>query len=87
MIRHRRLSRHLLEDSEDALRRVSRLLDDAPGLTVHGASAFDLHMALGMLDRVYELECAADAPAGGAADRPRLQGDSLVGDPPERPGP
>lgn len=65
MIRHRRLSRHLLEDSEDALRRVAAMLDDALS-----ASPFDLHMALGMLDRVYELESAADAHAVGVPDRP-----------------
>lgn len=62
MIQPPPLARHLLEHSEDALRTVSGLLDDASPAHGSGPSSFDLHMALGLLDRIYELESAADAP-------------------------
>lgn len=84
MTGRRRISRFLLQDSEDALRRVSGLLDDAPATVAPGASPFDLHMALGMLDRIYELESAADAHATGLPDRPASAGDYPPGASPER---
>lgn len=62
MIHRPPLARHLLEDSADALRTVSGLLDDASHAHMAGATSLDLHMAIGLLDRIYELEVAADTP-------------------------
>lgn len=81
MIQRPPLARHLLEDSEDALRTVSGLLDDASPTFGAGASSLDLHMALGLLDRIYELESAPDADRFGRALRSEF---GTVGDSPER---
>lgn len=62
MIRPSPLSPDLLRESDDALKTVVGLLDDmAPPLRGPGASPLDLHLALGLLDRIYALESAADA--------------------------
>lgn len=62
MIQRPPLSPYLLQDSDDALRTVAGLLEDVSPPHGSGASSLDLHMALGLLDRVYEIEAAADAP-------------------------
>lgn len=62
MIQRAPLSPSLLQESHDALTAVMGLLDDvAPLLRGPGASPFDLHLALGLLDRIYALESAVDA--------------------------
>jgi hypothetical protein len=54
----------LLQDSDDALRTVVGLLDDvAPDLAGPAASPLDLHLAIAILDRIYELESASE-PGG-----------------------
>lgn len=61
MVQRAPLSHDLLHDSDDTLRTVVGLLDDvAP--TRHGtaASPLDLHLAIAVLDRIYEIESARE---------------------------
>lgn len=61
MIQRAPLSPELLQDSDDTLRAVVGLLDDvAPARRGPGASPLDLHLAIAVLDRIYEIESADD---------------------------
>jgi hypothetical protein len=51
----------LLEDSDDALRTVVGLLDDvAPECEGQAPSPLDLHLAIAILDRVYEIQSTGE---------------------------
>ena len=71
MIQRAPLSHELLQDSDDALRTVVGLLDDvAPARRGSVSSPLDLHLAIALLDRIYEIESAsepADVPRFGGA--------------------
>ncbi len=57
MIQRSPLSNDLLLESDDALRTVVGLLDDvAPVRQGPSSSPLDLHLALAILDRIYEME-------------------------------
>lgn len=62
MIRRAPLSLDLLQESHDALKAVVGILDDvSPALRGPRSTPLDLHLALGLLDRIYALESAVDA--------------------------
>jgi len=70
VIRPSPLSPDLLRESDDALKAVVGILDDvSPPRRGPSASPLDLHLALGLLDRIYALESAADADDPGAFRR------------------
>ncbi len=57
MIQRAPLSHELLQDSNDALRTVVGLLDDvAPPRDGTATSPLDIHLAIAVLDRMYEIE-------------------------------
>jgi hypothetical protein len=64
------LSHELLQDSNDTLRTVVGLLDDvAPQLDGPASSPLDIHLAIAVLDRMYEIE-SASKPGTPARFRP-----------------
>lgn len=67
MIQRSPLSDDLLLESDDTLRTVVGLLDDvAPVRHGPAASPMDLHLALAILDRIYEIE--GEGPPSDVAD-------------------
>lgn len=75
MIQRAPLSHDLLQDSDDALRAVVGLLDDvAPVPGPSNPSPLDLHLAIAVLDRIYEFESASDP-----GSTPRFRPSSVFG--------
>lgn len=72
MIQRAPLSHELLQDSNDALRTVVGLLDDvAPPRDGTPTSPLDIHLAIAVLDRMYEIESESE-PGTRARFRPAI---------------